>query len=93
MVNKEFSKSPDKKLNIAKLSVTLDRPICGTRSEQATKCGFYLSKWTFSGLTQAGEKVKKTGKTSTRNYHTWAEGDNIGYVSLKVQVDYYSPDY
>lgn len=91
-VNKGYSEGPNAKFNVGTLSVTLKCPICGVKAQRATSCGFILSQWTFTGATQEGDEVSKSGKTSTKNYHTWEEGDNIAYASLEVRVDPYNPE-
>lgn len=77
--------------NIGRLSVSLVCPKCGKKAKKATNCGFYLAKWKFTGMTEDGNEVTKSGRTDTQDYYTWEEGSNTTYVELIVQVDAYTP--
>jgi len=72
-------------------AVILKCPICEQKAKSATNCGFYLAKWKFTGVTQEEEEVEKEGKTDTRDYYTWEDGEDTNWVSLEVQVDAYRP--
>lgn len=90
-INKGYSEGPNATFNVAKLITNLNCPICQVKAERATSCGFMLSQWTFTGQTQGGCEVNKSGKTNTENYHTWEEGDNEAYCYLEVHVEPYYP--
>jgi ubiquitin len=78
--------------NIAIESATLVCPECGRLAELSTNCGFYLAQWQFTGITEEGETVVlQPGRTKTRDYYTWEEGEETHWKSLMVQVDAYSP--
>lgn len=77
--------------NIGVTTVTLICPKCGKKAAPASNCGFYLAKWKFTGTTHEGERVMTEGKTTTRDYFTWQEGDDANWVHLEVQVDSYTP--
>lgn len=80
------------KIDIAEESANLKCPACGNDAKISTKCGFYLSKWKFTGITSDGKKPDiPAGQTTTREYYTWEDGDDITWRSLKVQVDAYEP--
>jgi hypothetical protein len=66
-------------------------PKCGQLSEESTICGFYLAKWTFTGIPKGGRKKIVKGKTTTRDYFTWEDGDDEEWSALEVQVDPYTP--
>jgi ubiquitin len=86
-----IKKGLGKKFNIGRLSVSLVCPKCGKKTGKVTNCGFYLAKWTFTGMTEDGNEITQSGRTDTRDYYTWEEGSNTKYVELKVQVDEYTP--
>jgi hypothetical protein len=91
-VNKGYNKGPYERFNVAILCVTLKCPICEAKAEPATSCGFILSQWTFTGVTKEGDEFNKSGETTSKNYHTWDEGDDTGYAALEVRVDPYNPN-
>ena len=72
-------------------AVILKCPKCQQKAKSSTNCGFYLAKWKFTGVTQKEEEVEKEGKTDTRDYYTWKDGENTNWRSLEVQVDAYQP--
>lgn len=79
------------RFDIAEKSVSLECPKCRYDAEISTNCGFYLAQWKFTGISRSGKKITiPYGKTETREYYTWKEGDNVEWRSLKVIVDPYS---
>jgi len=44
--------------NIGVESMRLKCPLCGNKAEHSTNCGFCLTQWRFTGLTQEGEQVE-----------------------------------
>lgn len=77
--------------DIGSVSAELICPQCNRNAKISANCGFYLAKWKFTGTTQEGRKVVKEGKTDTRDYYTWKEGEDTNWRSLSVQVDAYQP--
>lgn len=80
------------KFNIAEVSASLNCPKCKNKAAPPTNFGFHLAQWVFADFTRGGKTVKiPSGRTSTREYYTWKEGDRTIWRFLKMQVDAYSP--
>jgi len=81
-VNKGFGS-----FNIAEISCDLVCPICQLPSEVPTRCGFHNAKWKFEGRLLSGEKKLIEGETTSNDYHTFKEGDNVEWRCLQVTVE------
>lgn len=79
------------RFNVTVEAGTLACPICGNQAKKANNCGFYLAQWRFIGITIGGNRLEIEGRTETRNYHTWKEGEERNWEVLEVEVDPYTP--
>jgi hypothetical protein len=79
------------RFDIAEEAANLVCPKCRNGAEISSNCEFYLAQWQFTGMTREGRKVNSSGRTDTRDYYTWEEGNNTNWRYLKVQVDAYTP--
>jgi aspartate carbamoyltransferase regulatory subunit len=77
--------------NVVMEGLSLECPKCGQPAEASTNCGFYLAQWTCTGIPKGGRRCRAEGRTTTREYFTWEEGNNIQWSALEVQVDPYTP--